>query len=238
MKLSHKAAKAAVNLLFRILIRLEVNGKENLPSEGPLIVVANHLHLIDPPLLIVSLPRWISFMAKEELFRSWPYLPVMKWAQAFPAYRKGSIGDRAKALRQAREMLEQGLLVGMFPEGMRSRGAQLLAGYASPVIIASKSGCPLLPVAICGTEKLRGIGWMIRPKVTIDIGQPFMLPLTGELNKSQIMSSGDFVMRHIACLLPQEYRGNYGAELNQFPLGKSEEYSGQKAVPIAPRPVE
>ncbi|HEX75981.1 MAG TPA: 1-acyl-sn-glycerol-3-phosphate acyltransferase [Dehalococcoidia bacterium] len=210
MRLSHRAAKAVVKPLFKVLIRLEVKGEENMPPKGPLIVLANHLHWVDPVLLLVSFPWWINFMAKEELFYSRPLSLFFSWAQASPVRRKWMASGKIEALQWAEAALKEGLVLGMFPEGKRSREARLLLGRRGPALIALKTGAPLLPIGICGTEKLKGIGWLRRPRITINIGQSFTPPsVNTEPTKPQLRWLADFAMEQIAALLPTEYRGRY-----------------------------
>ena len=197
-----------VNLLLLLLTRYRVRGRDNIPSQGPLIVVANHLNLIDPPLLGVSLGRRASFMAKEELFRSKLASYFMGSLGAFPV-SKGRL-DR-KALRRAMQVLADGLVLVIFPEGMRSRGGRLRAAFPGAARIALRSGVPIIPVGIAGTEKLKGLAWLwCRPEVTVNIGLPFSLPqASSKLTKVELLRLTDVIMGCIAELLPVEYRGHY-----------------------------
>ncbi|MFC2002330.1 lysophospholipid acyltransferase family protein [Chloroflexota bacterium] len=201
-------ARAILGLLFLLLTRWQVKGKENVPSQGPLLIVANHLNLTDPPLLGISFSRKVIFMAKEELFRSRFTAHFMRRLGAFPVRRQGL--DRV-ALRQALQILDDGLVLAMFPEGMRSRNGQLGAALPGSALIACRSGAPILPVGITGTEQIKGIVWILRrPKVTVNIGHPFYLtPADGKLTRKELAVLTDSIMRHIAELLPQEYRGSY-----------------------------
>lgn len=211
MKLSSKIIAVIFRILFKVFMRLEVKGKENVPPTGSVMVVSNHLHLADPPLLIISLlPRKSRFMAKEELFQSPFFGVLMRLAEAFPVRRRGTIKDMEVALQQAIDVLKEGLVLGMFPEGGRSPKAQLLQGQPGMALIALRSGVPILPVAITGTEKLKGMGWFRRPEVTVKFGEPFRLPVTeGRLSKSELRLLTDLIMKRIACLLPPQYRGEY-----------------------------
>jgi len=211
MRLSSKIVAAIFRILFRIFIRLEIKGKENIPPTGPVLVVSNHLHLADPPLLILNLfPRKSHFMAKEELFQSRFFSILMYLAEAFPVRRGGTIKDMELALQQAVDLLKEGLVLGMFPEGGRSSKAQLLRGQPGVAVIALRSSALILPVGIVGTEKLKGMGWLKRPKVTMKFGEPFKLRAAeGRLSKSQLRQLTDSVMERIAALLPPEYRGDY-----------------------------
>jgi len=209
---SQRIVLAIIKFLLRISLSWKVDGKENVPSEGPFIMVANHVHLVDPILLISTFPRWINFMAKEELFR-YPFLRIIiRWAQAFSIQRRGTIADKQETMNQAKNLLNKGLVLGMFPEGKRNHNGKLLPGKPGSAVIASRMGIPLLPVGIVGTEKLKGTSWLWkRPGIVVNIGQPFKLPPTnGRLTKSQTKSLTDLMMKKIAALLPRENRGVYG----------------------------
>lgn len=212
MTLSQKIVLAILKLCFKVSLSWEVKGRENVPLDGPLIVVANHIHLVGPILLQISFPRWINFMAKQELFR-YPFVGVVtRWAQALSVHRQGTFKDKREAVKQAMEILSQGLALGMFPEGKRNHDGKLLAAKSGSAVIASRADVALLPVGISGTERLKGISWLWkRPGIVINIGQPFKLPsVDGRLTKSQMRLLTDSIMHEIAALLPAENRGVYG----------------------------
>jgi 1-acyl-sn-glycerol-3-phosphate acyltransferase len=197
--------------LFKLLTRWQVKGRENVPREGPVLVVANHLNLADPPLLGVSLDRTVIFMAKEELFRSRFTAYFLGGFGSFPVHR-GRL-DR-QALRSSQKVLADGLALAMFPEASRSRSARLKAAMPGSALIACHSGVPILPVGIIGTEQLRGVGWLFRrPRVTINIGKPFSLPpVEGKLTREKLVEYTDLIMRRIAELLPPQYHGVYAGK--------------------------
>jgi len=211
MTLSQKVLLAICRPLLNILFSWKVEGRENIPLTGPLILATNHVHLLDPFFLIFSSPRWINFMAKEELFRS-PFLrPWLRWAGSFSIRRGGKIIDKQKMLKSARDALEKGLILGMFPEGGRSRDGKLRKGKPGSAVIASKTNVPILPVGIVGTDKIKGISWLWkRPGIVVNIGKPFKLPPNySRMSKSQMQLLTAQLMREIAALLPPEYQGAY-----------------------------
>ena len=201
-------AREALRLSLFLLTRWQVKGRENVPNEGPLLIVANHIHLADPPVLGISVSRKVTFMAKEGLFRSRFSAYFMRRLGAFPTHQRGS---NQTAPRQALRVLAEGQALVVFPEGTRKHNRQLGNALPGSALIACYSGAPIRPVGITGTEQLRGIAWILRrPRVTINIGRPFYLtPTNGKPTKNELADLTDSMMKRIAELLPQEYRGNY-----------------------------
>jgi len=199
--------------LFKLLTRWQVKGKENVPKEGPVLVVANHLNLADPPLLGVSLGRKVIFMAKEELFRSSLGAYFVSGLGSFPVHR-GKL-DRG-ALRRSQQVLADNLALAMFPEATRSRGAKLKTAMPGSALIACRSGVPILPVGITGTEQIKGWDWFFRrPRLTVNIGWPFSLPpVEGKLTREKLVEYTGLIMRRIAALLPPQYRGVYAGKVS------------------------
>jgi 1-acyl-sn-glycerol-3-phosphate acyltransferase len=203
--------KALVGGFLWLFTRWRVKGKENVPLKGGLLVVANHLNFNDPPLLGVSLGRQVVFMAKEELFRFRLWAWFLSSLGAFPV-RRGRL-DR-KAMRQSERALEEGKALVMFPEATRSENARLQRALPGSALIASRHSVPILPVGITGTEELTKAFWFFRrPRITVNIGQPFFLPkVSSKLSKEELAEHTELIMRRIAELLPPEYRGVYGGK--------------------------
>jgi 1-acyl-sn-glycerol-3-phosphate acyltransferase len=211
MTISQKIVLAICKTLFKTLFSWKIEGRENIPLTGPLILITNHVNLFDPFFLVFSFPRWIYFMAKEELFRS-PFLrPWLRWAGSLSIRREGKISDKQKMLKNSRDVLEKGLILGMFPEGGRSRDGKLRRGKPGSAVIAIKTNVPLLPVGIIGTDRIKGISWLWkRPKIVVNIGKPFKIPPNnGKLSKSQMQLLTTQIMKEIAALLPPECQGAY-----------------------------
>ncbi|MFO7996972.1 MAG: lysophospholipid acyltransferase family protein [Dehalococcoidia bacterium] len=211
MTISQKIVLAVFGPMLDILFSWKVVGKENVPLTGPLILVANHVHVLDPLFLVFGFPRWINFIAKEELFRSPFYRAWLRWAGSLSIRRGGRIREKQEVLESARDALERGLVLGMFPEGSRSHDGKLRKGKSGSAAIASKTNVPILPVGIVGTDKIKGISWLWkRPSIVINIGKPFKLPPTeSKVSKSQRQLLTTQLMSEIAALLPPEYQGAY-----------------------------
>ncbi len=200
--------RPTVRILLFLLTRWHVRGRENIPEQGPVLVISNHLSLADPPLLNLAIDRPVRYMAKKNLFRFQPFNSLFRGLGAFPVHRGR---PDIKAFRRAEEVLAHGLTLVIFPEGTRSRNSQLRHAFPGPTLIAARSGAPILPIGIIGTDKLEhGFGILTRPRVTVNIGRPFHLPPNAsKSNKTELI---DYMMRHIAELLPPEYRGIYAEQ--------------------------
>lgn len=165
-------AKHLLIFFIKILYRPEVRGRENLPLQGPVIVVGNHANLMDPILMGISLgQRQICFMAKEQLFR----IPVLGWIirklGVFPVKR--GVGDR-EAIRSALRILGEGKVLGMFPEGTRYRDGKIHPLRAGAATLAVKSGALVLPMVIQNAHKIKLLRF---PKIRILVGEPLHIKL-------------------------------------------------------------
>jgi 1-acyl-sn-glycerol-3-phosphate acyltransferase len=206
--LLYRISRLIIAILLFMFTRRRVRGRSNIPKRGPIIIVANHISSIDPPLVDSILNRRAAFMAKEELFRSGITGYIMNGLGAFPV-NKGQ-PDR-KALRRAMQVLADGQALVIFPEGMRSKSGRLMPALPGAALVASHSGSPLVPIGISGTERIKGLSWLWhRPEITVTIGEAFtMPPISDKLTKDGLARLTDIIMVHIARLLPPEYRGHY-----------------------------
>jgi 1-acyl-sn-glycerol-3-phosphate acyltransferase len=157
--------RSLFRLLFKFVYRWRIEGRENVPTSGAVVVCSNHISLLDPPLLGASLERQVFFMAKEELF----HIPVISFLirrfGAFPVKR--GAGDRA-ALRTALSILQRGDVLGIFPEGTRSKTGRLGKPQSGVSLLAIKGNAVVVPAAIIGPFR------MFRP-IRIVFGKPIDL---------------------------------------------------------------
>jgi 1-acyl-sn-glycerol-3-phosphate acyltransferase len=151
-------------IFLRTVRRMTVMEVVPVPDRGGLIVVANHTSYWDPVILGCALRRQVFFMAKEELFRIPGLGRVIRWLGAFPV-RRGA-PDRA-AYRTALTLLRQGRAVGIFPEGTRSHTGRLLPPQAGAAVLALRTGVPVVPVYIRGSQGLIG-------RVSVRVGRPML----------------------------------------------------------------
>ncbi len=201
----YRLAWAIVQPLMWLIFGWRVEGRQHVPPTGGALLVSNHLNNADPALLYMALPRPICFMAKKELFRQPVLAAVIRAWGAFPVDRGAA--DR-QAIKQALDLVAAGYLVGMFPEGTRSRSHALRAGHPGLGLLIARSGAPVVPVAITGSERPARL-WP-RPVLTVRIGPPlqFAPPPGGRLDHQAVV---DAVMVEIARLLPPAYRGHYAS---------------------------
>ncbi|MDY6835488.1 MAG: (d)CMP kinase [Chloroflexota bacterium] len=208
-----------LTLFFLPLCRLEVKWECDSIPEGPIIVVANHLSNYDIPLMgLLFYPRRLSFVAKEELFRSRFQSALFTHLGSFPVHRGKA--DRT-ALRKARVMLERGWTLVIFPEGTRSQSRKLIKAHEGTALIAHQTCNKILPVGITGTETIKdrtkGLPWSLfrRPVVTYHIGKPVKLPpIEGKVTRQHLAENTEIIMKHIANLLPESYQGIYREDVD------------------------
>ena len=188
-----------------------VTGAENVPPMGPLVVVSNHMSNLDPSFLSASVPRRLRYLAKDNLFRA--VGPVGRWyLRRYGAFPIDRVGVDARAFRWALRQLQQDSALVIFPEGTRSRTASLNEAKAGAVSLILKSGAPVLPVGITGTERMQPFVRVVNPtgKIRVNIGQPFSLPsIEGRPSRELLRSMTTDLMHRVCDLLPESYHGVY-----------------------------
>lgn len=187
-------ARTILRMSFSVFFRLQAYGLGHIPAAGPVIICANHLSNWDPPLLGTPLKRKVHYMAKAELFR----VPVLGWLitrlGAFPVKRGGVSKE---SIRLALQMLAEGQVLGIFPQG--SRGASI--GKKGAASFAVKSKATVIPAAIVGDYRLFR-------RMIIEYGEPLDLSAFAEGTSEQLEAATDKIMAEIQRLAAKHARKN------------------------------
>ena len=201
----------------RGLVRLRVEGAEHLPVDGPVILVANHVSFFDSVLLMFSLPRPVAFIGKAEYTDN----PITNWlfcgAGMIPVRRENP-GDLPHVFDEVAEVLGRGEVIGVFPEGTRSRDGRLHRGHVGAAHLALMTGAPIVPVGIIGTDRVLPTGAsLVRPfqRATITLGETIRaseMGLTKSTNRARRELTDRF-MAEVARLCAEPYVDEY-ASLN------------------------
>jgi 1-acyl-sn-glycerol-3-phosphate acyltransferase len=194
--------KFVLGSYFRLQFGLRVEGREHEPAAGPVLVVANHVSTLDPPIVGVALRRQARYMAKQELMDT----PVLGWflrsVGVFPV-RRGE-ADR-RSIRVALDALERGGLLVMFPEGTRSPDGRLQAPEPGAALLALRTGAPVLPVAVAGTQHAmpKGAKWPRRTRVVVRMGPTLQPPRReGKIDREELEAWGQRFIASLTALLP------------------------------------
>ena len=198
-----------IHWLIKALTNTVFIGAENLPREGGVIVATNHVSRLDIPVLFVNpaRPDITALIANKYLD-----YPLFRW---FAEAAGGIWLDRSQAdfaaFSQSMEVLRSGRALGIAPEGTRSDTHGLLEGKSGTVLLAQRSGLPVVPVGIAGSDTATAKMLTFRkPTITAVFGKPVILPPVPRENRAEVMQQQtDEIMCRIAALLPESYRGVY-----------------------------
>jgi 1-acyl-sn-glycerol-3-phosphate acyltransferase len=210
-----RVAGVIARTLLSLAARVRVEGLVDLPREGPLIVVANHISNADPPLvagwLTPALGRKMHILAKQSLFVG-PISPVLRSLGATPV-RAG--GSDIEAYRTAMGILDRGEVLCIFPEGTRSMTGVLGEPKPGVAMLATRSGVPILPVGVSGSDQFLGRGRRLPrfgSRITLRVGRPFTVALDpGRSRRESVAAASDEIMGHIAVLVDERHRGRFGS---------------------------
>ena len=192
----YAVGKGLVKTVLSPLYRFEVIGAENFPKEGGILLCSNHIHALDPPVVGMTAPRTVHFMAKEELFKAPILGPILPKVNAFPVKR--GMSDR-EALRTALKILKSGEVVGLFPEGTRSTDGVLKKGLSGAGFFALRGNADVMPCAIIGPYKAFR-------KVRVVYGEPIRMDPFRE-RKASVDEVTEAIMGSIQKIL-DDYAGN------------------------------
>ena len=220
-----RASELVGRTLIRVSTRVTVEGLEHVPTDGPLILAANHISNADPPLvacwLTPALDRPVHWMAKAEALE-WPVAGwFMRQNGAFGIHRGAA---DTEAFRLARSVLDDGRVLGTFPEGTRSPMGALQVAKDGVTLLALRTGAPILPIGVAGTDRFWPRGrtlWRIGGRISLRVGEPFVLEReTGPDGRRESLEDVTTrLMVRIAELLPERHRGVYGPLLSGPPDG-------------------
>lgn len=192
-------ARSLLRGLYSLFFPLTVEGKQYVPNDGPVLLCANHISLLDPPAIGIWLDRKISFFAKEELFR-FPLLgAILRGVGAIPVKR--GAGDR-KALSLTLDVLKKGGVVGIFPEGTRIHSGMIEEGKKGAAFFALRSQAVVIPVAVIGPYRLFR-------KTRIIYGPPI------DLSSYREVKSNSAILAEVSSLIMEHIR-----RLNKESMGK------------------
>jgi len=162
----------------RLIFRPDIEGEENIPRTGPLLLASNHLSFVDSIVIPLVAPRRVVFLAKAEYFTGHGLRGAwMRWlftAVGAVPIQRGTAGAAQGALDSALQILDDGLAFGIYPEGTRSRDGRLYRGRTGVAWLALTAGCPVVPVALSGTQDIQPVGSRMPriAKISIRFGEP------------------------------------------------------------------
>ena len=175
-------AHFVIRPIFWVLFRPRVSGREHVPSSGPVILASNHLSFIDSIAIPTVAPRRVTYLAKAEYFTGsgvggWLSKALFTALGALPVERSTQRAAQA-ALDPALGVLQRGGAFGIYPEGTRSRDGGLARGKTGVAWLALTADCPVVPVAVAGTDRVQPIGarWPRPRRISITFGEPLTFP--------------------------------------------------------------
>ncbi|HJO34444.1 MAG TPA: lysophospholipid acyltransferase family protein [Anaerolineales bacterium] len=208
VRLYRPPVRALFRLLYHVLTRIRIHGRENIPPRSAYLLTVNHLSYYDPPIPLSFWPYPPEALGAEETMATHPIMGrVMRWYGTWPVQRDGD--DRA-ALRTALTILRSGLPLLIAPEGTRHPDG-LCDPQPGAAFLALKTGVPLLPVGISGTADIfSSLRNGRKQLVDMVIGELYRLPdLASIPRREALLRHTDLIMRRIAALLPPHHRGDY-----------------------------
>jgi len=212
--------RAVMGPVARMIYRPVIEGRDNIPRTGPLLLASNHLSFIDSFVIPLAAPRRVVFLAKAEYFtghgiRGLWVRSLFTAVGAVPVQR-GTAGAAQEALDAALEVLGEGLAFAIYPEGTRSRDGRLYRGRTGVAWLALTAGCPVVPVALSGTQDIQPVGSRLPRigRITVRFGKPLDFShLHGAKPGPARRAATDAVMSAIAELSGQELAPDYNHPL-------------------------
>lgn len=219
--MAYWALKIVLTPILRLFYRVRVEGDEYVPRSGPVILASNHQSFIDSIFLPLCVRRRVTFVAKAEYFESWKTAWFFRAVGMIPLKRDGGSASE-RALAAAREVLQAGGVLGIYPEGTRSPDGRLYKGHTGVARLARDCRAPVVPVAQFGTAEVQPIGVLLpRPfkRVSLKMGPPIHVPAPASSDGGAVPSDAseaaalrritDDIMAAISALSGQEYVPRY-----------------------------
>ena len=218
--MNRNTLRSIIRFLFRWLSHLQVEGQQNIPLSGACILVANHISRLDPALIFALVDRQDITALVAEKYQKVP--PIRYLVNAIDGIWINRGEADLQALRAAIAHLEGGGMLGVAPEGTRSHTRALIPGKTGVAYLVEKTGVPVIPVGITGTEDaIKKLLRLRRPTIIARIGEPFSLPPVDRHDRSTgLQRNTDQIMTHITALLPPAYRGVYADKMGKEDPGK------------------
>lgn len=205
----YRLVHGAVRILLHLLAHWHVEGEQYLPRSGAAILVTNHLHRFDAVVVAAMVPRQVTTFAADKYQHDLLFGTLLRLA-GNPIWVARGEPDR-HALKEALAALERGALLGIAPEGTRSRTGALQQGHDGAAYLAARTGVPLVPMVVWGQEQaLRHWRRLRRPHVYAIVGPPITLPPEAQRARAaQLTAYTEQIMRTMAAMMPEAYRGVY-----------------------------
>ena len=206
-----RVLRVLIRILFRLIARFEIRGKENVPLSGGMILASNHIGILDILMVYFAIDRTDLFIPVAE---KWEKNGWIRWlGKQLNFLFVDRFNPDLKALRKMIALMEEGKCLVIAPEGTRSRVGSLIEGKPGVTYLAARSGFPVVPVAITGTEDkviLGNVKRLRKSNVTLSGGKAFVVPPLPKTNRDEALQKyTDEIMCRIAALLPERYRGVY-----------------------------
>ena len=200
----YRVLKAIVRPLCFVLFPYRFEHRENIPSSGPFVICSNHISYIDPVYLALAVDgRQVFYMAKGELFRFRPFGWLLRRLGAFPVERGKGDGE---AMNVGYEHLKNGQIMGIFPEGTRSKNGKLGRAKSGVAVIAARAGVPVVPAAI----KVKNGKVRLFRRAVFEFAAPIspeQMKPTGEGRLNEYRAVVQRIMEPIACMLGEKEAG-------------------------------
>lgn len=205
--------KVSLTPVFHALWKVRVEDRDRVPTSGPVILAPNHRSFMDSMFLPLVVKRRVTFVAKAEYFDSWKTKWFFQGAGQIPIRREGGSASE-RALDTARSVLNAGGVLGIYPEGTRTRDGFLHRGHTGVARLALETGAPIVPVGLIGTDEVQGTDSK-RPNlfrtVRVRFGEPLDLSryAAGDVDRLVLRNIADELMYEIQLLCGYEYRDTY-----------------------------